>query len=477
MNALSCIADTSAYRISLASPDDFEGWRDAARRLLCAAVPPERVKWDSPVDAVAGDLFACERHDLPAIAGADLPRVPRQFVQLTQSALLHSDGARFSLAYRVLWRLQANPRLIGDKADADIRALENLARQVRRDMHKMRAFLRFRAVADADGERYVAWFEPDHHILRANAGFFVRRFGSMHWSILTPRGSLHWDGTTLCEGPSAMRADAPSGDPVEALWRGYYASTFNPARLKIGAMLKEMPRRYWKNMPESVLIPELIAGAQAREARMVRAGEQDFGPSPAALEQVRAGIATCQRCAIGCTGTQAVMGEGPSRASLMIVGEQPGDNEERQGRPFIGPAGQLLRLHMAQAGLDAAGAYMTNAVKHFKFTPTVTRRLHQTPTAAEIDVCRWWLEGERALIRPKLVLALGASAARSVLGRTLSVQKVRGQPQRLEDGSELWITTHPSYLLRLDQPARAREESLFANELRAVATRLRELDG
>ncbi|TXI09552.1 MAG: DUF4130 domain-containing protein [Novosphingobium sp.] len=466
-----------AFRIQLAAPDDFEGWRDAARRMVRADVPPDRGTWESPADQGA-DLFAHGDRRLPSPPDdAPQPRVSRDFLQLAQSVILHSDSTRFSLLYRTLWRLQSRPRLMEDKADPDVRAMEDLARQVRRDIHKMRAFVRFRSVENEEGEHYVAWFEPEHHILRANAGFFVRRFTTMRWSILTPRGTLHWDGEALQEGPPATRADAPSGDPVEALWRKYYASIFNPARLKVGAMLKEMPRKYWKNMPEAALIPELIAGAQAREAQMVKAGEQDFGERPQSLGAIGEAILGCRRCEIGCNGTRAIMGEGPASAALMIVGEQPGDTEEEQGRPFVGPAGRLLRSHLEEAGISDERTYVTNAVKHFKFVPRGKRRLHQNPTAKEIDICRWWLDGERALVQPRLILALGASAARSLLGKTVSVQKVRGEPHLLDDGSELWITTHPSYLLRLQDHGRAEEEAKFANDLRRVADRLSELSG
>lgn len=468
---------TEAFRIQLAAPDDFEGWRDAARRMVRADMAPDRVTWESPADQGA-DLFAHGDRRLPSPPDdAPQPRVSRDFLQLAQSVILHSDSTRFSLLYRTLWRLQSRPRLMEDKADPDVRAMEDLARQVRRDIHKMRAFVRFRSVENEEGEHYVAWFEPEHHILRANAGFFVRRFTTMRWSILTPRGTLHWDGEALQEGPPATRADAPSGDPVEALWRKYYASIFNPARLKVGAMLKEMPRKYWKNMPEAALIPELIAGAQAREAQMVKAGEQDFGERPQSLGAIGEAILGCRRCEIGCNGTRAVMGEGPASAALMIVGEQPGDTEEEQGRPFVGPAGRLLRSHLEEAGISDERTYVTNAVKHFKFVPRGKRRLHQNPTAKEIDICRWWLDGERALVQPRLILALGASAARSLLGKTVSVQKVRGEPHLLDDGSELWITTHPSYLLRLQDHGRAEEEAKFANDLRRVADRLSELSG
>ena len=473
------IAD--AFAVPLAGPDDFSGWRDQARRLLMAEVPPDRVTWQVPGEG-AGDLFASGRRLPMPRADAPQPRVPRAFLDLAANAALHRDEGRFALLYRLLWRLQQGPGLIEDEADPDVRQLHRLHRTVRRDIHKMRAFVRFRQIGSGEDERYVAWFEPDHHILRANARFFVNRFAGMRWAILTPQGSLHWDGAVLSEGPPAARADAPAEDAAEDLWRRYYGSIFNPARLKVGAMLKEMPRRYWKNLPEAALIPELIAGAQAREAAMVDQGGDMFGEErPGSLPEIAQAIMACRRCPIGCNGTRAVSGEGqvdPARFSgLMIVGEQPGDSEEEQGRPFVGPAGRLLRVHLADAGLDLSTAWLTNAVKHFKFVPKGKRRLHQNPTAKEIDICRWWLEGERALLRPRLVLALGASAARSLLGKTVSVQQVRGQAMPLDDGSELWITTHPSYLLRLNDGSRAQEEGRFAGDLRAVAARLAELAG
>ncbi len=481
MNLLPDARIAETFAITLPAPDDFEGWRNEARQLLAAAVPPERVVWQEPSEPQ--DLFAQNSTPPTSDPAAPPPRVSRAFLSLAKAAILHSDPLRFNLLYRLLWRLQAQPWLLEDAADSDVRRINDLSRTVRRDIHKMRAFVRFREVREADGsEHFVAWFEPSHHILRASAAFFVGRFASMRWSILTPAGSLYWDGQALHEGPPARREDAPEGDPAEQLWKSYYASIFNPARLKIGAMLKEMPRRYWKNMPETALIHGMIAGAQAREAAMVDAGAFTAGPLPESLAALADTIAECRRCPIGCNGTRAVTGEGPQGAPLMLVGEQPGDLEEELGRPFVGPAGQLLRAHLTDAGIDATAARVTNAVKHFKFVSKVMRgggkhRLHQSPTAKEIDMCRWWLDAERALVRPWLVLALGASAARGMLGRTVSVQKERGIWQQLEDGSELMITTHPSYLLRLDDMARAGEETRFAQDLRAVAARLAELAG
>ncbi len=425
MTALQHVKLGTYYVVNLTGPDDFDFWRERARWLVQCDVPPDRVAWVEP--GASGSLFSHGDRRLP-VPGPDSPlvRASRQFVQLAKIAICHADPERFALLYRLLWRLQFNPRALEDRADPDVRRLDDLARTVRRDIHKMRAFVRFRLVetgAEDVPEHFVAWFEPEHHILRTNAGFFVRRFANMKWSILTPKGSLHWDGTVLEEGPPAQRSDAPTGDPMEDLWRKYYASIFNPARLKIGAMLKEMPRKYWKNMPEAALIPELVAGAQEREAAMVEAGAIEEAERPGSLAAIGRAIHKCRRCPIGYLENQAVPGEGLKRSRLMVVGEQPGDQEDLAGKPFVGPAGQLLDRYLIAAGIDRHETYVTNAVKHFKFVQRGKRRLHQSPTAKEIDTCRWWLESEREIIKPKVVLALGASAARAMLGKTVSISK------------------------------------------------------
>ena len=477
MTMLQAARAGSFHVVHLPAADDFDFWRDCARALIQARVPPDRISWIEP--GGSGDLFAQGEHGVPTpTSGAPPVRANRRFVNLARNAALHSDPERFALMYRLLWRLQANPGMMADKADDDVRKIEELDKNVRRDSHKMHAFVRFRLVEAGEaegGDRYVAWFEPDHHILRANAGFFMRRFANMRWSILTPRGSLHWDGETMAEGPAAERSDAPQGDPMEDLWRTYYASIFNPARLKIGAMLKEMPKKYWKNMPEAALIPELVAGAQSREAKMVEKGSLEFDERPETLAAIDKAISACRKCPIGLLDNHAVMGEGPQDAALMIVGEQPGDQEDIKGRPFIGPAGQLLDDHLQTAGIDRSAAYVTNAVKHFKYVQRGKRRIHQSPAAKEIDTCRWWMESERAIVQPKLVLAMGASAARGMLGKTVSISRARGAPIQLEDGSELWVTAHPSYLLRLDGAARDEQVRLFDNDLRAVRQRLEEI--
>ena len=456
--------------VVLPGPDDFDAWRDAARALAAADVPPDQVIWQ--VGDEGDDLFGTAPAPLP---GGTALSVPRAFIDLARSAALHSDPQRFALLYTLLTRLRASPKLMEDRADPLIRRLDQLARQVRRDVHKMRAFLRFREVADDDGvARYVAWFEPEHHIVRHNAGFFVDRFAGMRWSILTPAVSIHWDGRALREGPGASKVDAPEGDPTEEVWKTYYSSIFNPARVKVGAMLKEMPKKYWKNMPETALVPGLIAGAQARESGMVATAETRSraigGNIEAAWAALRDEAAHCTRCHLHRHATQTVFGEGPLDATMLFVGEQPGDQEDLAGRPFVGPAGQVFDRALAQAGIDRAETYVTNAVKHFKFEARGKRRIHAKPDAGEIEACRWWIEQEQMLLKPRITVALGATAARSLFGRTMTIGRERGRMLELpERGGAAWITVHPSYLLRLpDEAAKAAEFARFVDDLKAA---------
>jgi DNA polymerase len=216
----------------------------------------------------------------------------------------------------------------------------------------------------------------------------------------------------------------------------------------------------------------LDPGEHDREAQVA---EMESELHPTSLAAIERAIHRCRRCPIGYLDNQAVPGEGLKRSTLMVVGEQPGDREDLAGKPFVGPSGQLLDRYLVEAGIDRRQTYVTNAVKHFKFVPRGKRRLHQSPTSGEIDICRWWLESERAIIRPRVVLALGGSAARGVLGKSVTISKARGHPHPLEDGSEAWVTAHPSYLLRLKDEKKREQERLFRADLSAVAERLAEL--
>ena len=186
----------------------------------------------------------------------------------------------------------------------------------------------------------------------------------------------------------------------------------------------------------------------------------------ATLDQLARAVDHCTRCPLYRGATQGVAGEGPTDARIMLVGEQPGDQEDLQGRPFVGPAGRLLDEALAAAGLDRRRLFLTNAVKHFKFEPRGKRRLHQNPTAGEIDICRWWLDKERDFVAPQLIVTLGGSALRGVIGKSASIRSMRGAVHELAGGAKLIATVHPSFLLRMpDRNRAAKEREAFVADL------------
>ncbi|MCJ2029738.1 UdgX family uracil-DNA binding protein [Methylobacterium sp. J-043] len=455
--------------VSLAPGADLSGFRAAARRLIAAEIPPENTVWQSE----APSLFGAET---APVDGLPL-RLPRAVTELIPMVVPHRDPERYGLLYALLWRVLHGERALMEVlSDPLVHRLHRMRKAIGRDLHKMHAFLRFRRMPGEGPERFVAWFEPDHHILEAAAPFFVDRFRALTWSILTPEGSAHWDGS-LRFGPPGRREDVPEGDGFEAGWRDYYESTFNPARLNLDAMRAEMPRKYWRNMPETAAIPALVRAASARAQAMiekaptmpvkrdpVRAVAKMAQDEPDSLEALNAIISRSEPLVPG--ATQAVLGEGPVGARIAFVGEQPGDQEDRQGRPFVGPAGQLLSRALEEAGIDRREAYLTNAVKHFKFTLRGKRRIHEKPTAGEVSHYRWWLERELDFVAPKLVVALGATAVLSLTGKPIPVTRARG-PADFGRPFAGFITVHPSYLLRLpDEAAKAAAYRAFVDDLR-----------
>jgi uracil-DNA glycosylase len=280
MNAIHDLFTNQA--ITLASATDLAGFRQHARRLLANQIAPGQVSWHC-LDARTPDLFANPADAAPDAPDAiepvnDRPRisVPPDFLALCQTVILHRDPRRFGLMYRLLWRLVHEPGLRHDTLDADHIFAQHLAQAVRRDIHKMKAFVRFRTLEDEafktrplDGPLHVAWFEPEHHIVEAIAPFFTRRFTQMRWAIMTPERCVAWDGATATFSPGAHKDDAPPPDAGEQLWLTYYQHIFNPARLKLKMMQKEMPRRYWHNLPEAQFISTLSAAAAQRQNHMI----------------------------------------------------------------------------------------------------------------------------------------------------------------------------------------------------------------
>ena len=425
--------------IRLAHEEDFDGWRAAARALAMAQVPGTEVSWQ--VGDGPQDLFAAESDAVPAGEGAF--SVPRPFLALAQSVICHKDPERFALLYQLLLRLRTRPQALAESGDALIQRLERMAREVRRDLHRMQSMPRFHETAVAGSPRLVAWFEPEHHIVRSAAGHAARRCADIAWSIMTPGLCAHWDGKAL---------------------------TFSPG----GEAAGEMTQAARRNMPETALVAESIEATQAQEADMARTSRAGIGDNArTAWEALRVEAKGCTRCHLYKGATQTVFGEGPVDARILFVGEQPGDQEDLAGRPFVGPAGQLFDQALAEAGIDRARTYVTNAVKHFKFERRGKRRIHQKPEGAEIEACRWWIEQERMLIRAPITVALGATAARSLFGKIVTISSTRGRAHALEDGGECWVTVHPSFLLRIPEAQRkAAEYARFVEDLARVKKRL-----
>ena len=458
--------------IALRPGADLSGFRNAVRALLRTQAAPDQVIWSAEdVEELFGEA---------QITSAAPVLLPRRLSELIRLVVCHRDAQRYALLYQLVWRVAHGEKsAMENPADPVVHRLEMMAKSVRRDLHKMHAFLRFRQVGVEDGgERFVSWFEPNHFIVEAAAGFFIERFRSMNWTIFTPVGSLHWDTEMLTVGPPGRKSDLPDSDSFEAGWRDYYQSTFNPARVNPAMMRSEMAKKYWKNMPETAAIPEMIRGARGRLKSMVetegampvkrnpdKAVAAMFDQEPNTLAELNKIISASPPLVPG--ATQAVLGEGPVGAAIAFVGEQPGDAEDLAGQPFVGPAGQMLDRALGEAGIDRKAVYVTNAVKHFKFELRGKRRIHSKPTAGEIKHYRWWLMKELDLVAPKLVVALGGTALQALAGKAMPVMNARGSQEF--SGRPGYVTVHPSYLLRLpDESEKQRAYIEFVSDLRRI---------
>ncbi|YCM46144.1 TIGR03915 family putative DNA repair protein [Verrucomicrobiaceae bacterium 227] len=259
---------------SISPPADFEEWREIARALLSEEVPPQEILWNRVADE--GLLFA----EAPLMSEREPTfSVPKAFMKIAGTVACHRSGDQWALLYSLLWRLTHGEKyLLSLMADPQVHRVQGMLKQISRDCHKMHAFVRFRKVgvdAETGREQFVSWFEPDHKIVRINASFFRKRFANMAWSILTPDECMHWDGLEIHFTPGVDQSQAPDLDAVEELWKSYYKSIFNAARVKVSAMQSEMPKKYWKNLPEAELIDGLINESSGRvEEMMTRA------PSP-----------------------------------------------------------------------------------------------------------------------------------------------------------------------------------------------------
>ncbi|MES2982220.1 MAG: TIGR03915 family putative DNA repair protein [Verrucomicrobiota bacterium] len=255
---------------------NFSSWREASRDLLERRVSPQNVLWET------GGLFGSSvvREEPSPYR---IPKVPAAFLDLAQTVAYHNDPARWSLLYQILWRIThgGERHLPAIASDPDMAIVRLMEKSVRREIHKMHAFVRFRLIdtdAESGRERYAAWFEPDHFIVEPGSTFFKKRFSNMDWSILTPKGCSHWNGKSLVFTPGIAKNPIDNPDELETAWLTYYRNIFNPARLKIKMMQTEMPKRYWKNLPEAGLIEELIESSKPRVVQMFTEEERPVKP-------------------------------------------------------------------------------------------------------------------------------------------------------------------------------------------------------
>jgi DNA polymerase len=439
----------------------FDDWRAAVRDLIARRVPPESIEWvGSESD---GDLFSTPAEQ-PAAAGAVAVvapelRLPRAFVEMLATAACFSAADRWAFLYKLVWRWQLGEREVISAADADGARLYAMVKAVHREEHDMHAYVRFRERPEHAGDpRFVAWFEPTHDVLPQVARHFANRMGRATWMIATPIATVLWDGERLHDASPRLRSAADIEDSGETLWLTYYRSIFNPARLNADLLRSHIPSRFWKNLPEGAIVPAMISGAANGERRTGqtgtvgrRSGATTIAVTPERAQPQRDAPDTmdqCRRCDLWCNATQAVPGVGPKKARIMLVGEQPGDQEDLQGLPFVGPAGAVLDRALAEAGVERDHVYLTNAVKHFKWELRGKRRLHKTPAQREVSACHVWLEEELARVQPDVVVALGATALKSVMkDGSATMSAVMDAPFQHE-GRWVVAVYHPSFVLR-----------------------------
>lgn len=435
---------------------DFESFRRWARQALARNLAPAEIALGAEYggNGFQQSLFrSCGEGGRPP--AHPLVIKPRE-IRIFETVSMHSCETQWQLMYRLLWRMRnGEPEILMNPADSDRLTLERLYGQVRRDIHKMHAFVRFKKLEQRrEHPAFLAWHQPDHYVLKAALPFFVKRFGDKPFAIFTPYLGAVWDTLTV-RFVDGMPAQPDWKDSAEDLWRAYYSAIFNPARIKLKMMKREMPVRYWRSMPETSLIEKLVADAPRRLSEMATQHKAiAHPPVVTTLEQLRGAASSCKVCPWAHTACQTVFGDGAPDASIVLVGEQPGDIEDKQGVPFCGPAGGVLREIIKSIGLKPDQVYVTNAVKHFKFERRGKRRLHQRPSGEDILACKPWLMAELQLLRPQVALCLGKTAAQAVLGASVAIKDASD----LYDGPlgvKVLVTFHPSAVLRAQDVQRA----------------------
>lgn len=438
----------------------FTAWRRVARTLLQAGVEPQEIEW------VEFDTAAVEDH--ADVAPTLALTISRELLHRLRIAACYRTPDRWTLLYRVLWRWTHGELSVVNLDDPDGALLDRRVQEVDDETALVYSLTRFRRREPSMGPpEFVGWFEPNHDVLERAALNFAPRMGESTWMLATPHAAAFWNGMLLRIGTPAgtvvpvapvapdpdmnrlaLIGEAVTSEQSEALWLAHYAHTFaseaSPLRLQ-----------YWRKPAAGPSLPPALARARTRlDAQRAPVGVPPAPPvvhlaMTPPLRTPTGPLDTCRRCALWRNATQAVAGSGSTHAAIMVVGEQPGEQDDREGEPFTGPAGQLLDDVLARAGLDRAALYLTQAVKHYKWEKPGTRRIHRTPAPREVEACQYWLDRELAQIAPRVVVTLGATALKALTGPHITLSEYLGQTIR-HDGRLIVPTYHPAYALRTD---------------------------
>ena len=481
----------------------FAAWRSAARELLREGVEPGLIEWVE----VEGETAGSDRSDagpearLPAAAGAesgplavdtaaktnpDSPAtpnattaaparatsaIPRDLLAQLKTAACVRAPDRWALLYRILWRWTHGERHARDPQDPDGALLDQRVQSVEHETDDLLILTLFRRRDPSMGlPEFVGWYEPHHDLLERAAARIAPRMRDSTWMLATPQGAAFWNGMLLRIGrpateentqathalpPSVMTGEAATSEPTEALWLAYYASVFNAGPAPV-------PLRYWRTPPAGPPLPARLArersrlGAQSTAVTVPEMPSVEYPAVTPPLREPTGPLATCRRCALWRNTKQAVAGTGPAHATIMAIGEQPGEHENQHGEPFTGAAGQLLDVVLARAGLERATLYLTYAVKHYKWETLDQQRVHRAPEPREVEACQYWLDQELTRIAPRVVVTLGATALKALTGAHVNLSEYLGQTIA-HRGRLIVPTWHPSYALRTAD-ARLRED-------------------
>jgi DNA polymerase len=423
---------------------NWNEWREKARKQLMDGVSPAEAIWNDTPQFLFSVL---ERKPL------DKPVIPKEFLEMGPLIAAARDSDRWNLLYRLVYRLNHETgHLLNIVTDSDVKKAMDLVKSVRKDIHKMHAFVRFKKIEIEGQESYIAWHKTEHLIMELGTPFFARRFGDKPWSIFSPDASAHWNLQELTFAEGMPEHEFTHQDEFDEVWKTYYKSIFNPARLNIKMMKQEMSPKYWSSMPETALIHELIREAPERLQKMAQAPKvRAEVPKNLALDQIKDLAKKCTVCPWSHHATQTVFGEGNPNAKLMIIGEQPANDEDLADKTFVGPAGKILQSMLNELGIDRKDIYITNAVKHFKWEPSADgkTRIHKKPSGTDMHACKPWLEAEIAAVKPQVIIALGATAATSIMGRLIKIGEARDQIITSNSlAPNILISWHPSAILR-----------------------------